>query len=170
MYPSSSLPQALPAYSTSSCKGKEHQASPVPICSILPYKDIHNVEPVTGPSAFETIQGTLFPKFTGQEYPKNTSILGEGINRKGDQTLFRRMGDYVYAYQKDAIKYAHDCIQGRHPLPAPSYENLNTAVRFEDRIMGPVRLYNSVEELHTIFKASYSEEEGRAPHTVRPLT
>jgi hypothetical protein len=28
---------------------------------------------------------------------------------------------------------------------------------------GPVRLYNSVEELCTIFKASHSEEEGRAP-------
>ncbi|KAF8546296.1 hypothetical protein OG21DRAFT_1527923 [Imleria badia] len=137
-YPSPSLPQALPAYSTSLHMGKECQASPVPICSLLPYEDIHNVEPVTGPSAFETIQGTLFPEFTGQEYPKNTSILGEGINRKGDQTLFRRMGDYVYAYQKDAIK-------------------------FKDRIMDPICLYNSVEELCTIFKASHSKEEGRAP-------
>ncbi|KAF8546901.1 hypothetical protein OG21DRAFT_1527524 [Imleria badia] len=105
-YPLSSLPQALPAYSTSSCKGKEHQTSPAPICTILPYEDIHNTEPVMGPSAFKTIQGTLFPEFTGQEYPKNT---------------------------------------------------------FEDGIMGPIHLYNSAEELHTIFKASHSEEEGRAP-------
>ncbi|KAF8545686.1 hypothetical protein OG21DRAFT_1528321, partial [Imleria badia] len=102
-YPLSSLPQALPAYSTSSHKGKECQASPAPICSILPYEDIHNVELVTGPSASETIQGTLFPEFMGQEYPKNT----------------------------------------------------------QDH--GPVHLYNSVEELRTIFKASHSEEEGRAP-------
>jgi hypothetical protein len=115
-----------------------------------------------GPSAFKTIQGTLFPEFTGQEYPKNTSILGEGIE-KGNRTLFGCMGDYIYAYQKDAIKYACDCIQGEHPLPASTYWNLNVAVSFEDRIMGPIHLYNSAEELHTIFKASHSEEEGRAP-------
>ncbi|KAF8546485.1 hypothetical protein OG21DRAFT_1491165 [Imleria badia] len=130
--------------------------------SSLP-QDIHNVEPVTGPSAFETIQGTLFPEFTGQEYPKNTSILGEGIDGKGDRTLFGCMGDYVYAYQKDAIKYACNFIQGGRSLPASLYQSLNAAVRFKDRIMGPICLYNSVEELRTIFKASHSKEEGRAP-------
>ncbi|KAF8551005.1 hypothetical protein OG21DRAFT_1524748 [Imleria badia] len=81
MYPLSSHLQSLPAYSTSSCKGKEHQISPAPICSVLPYEDIHNTKPVTGPSALETIQGTLFHEFTGEEYPKNMLILGEGFEK-----------------------------------------------------------------------------------------
>ncbi|KAF8547069.1 hypothetical protein OG21DRAFT_1527404 [Imleria badia] len=71
----------------------------------------------------------------GQEYPKNTSILGEGIDGKGDQTLFGHMGDYVYAYQKDAIKWDH----GPHP-----------SLQF-------------CGGTSTIFKASHSEEERRAP-------
>ena len=29
--------------------------------------------------------------------------------------------------------------------------------------MGPVRLYNSAEEIHAIFKAAHLEKEGRAP-------
>ncbi|KAF8545720.1 hypothetical protein OG21DRAFT_1528297 [Imleria badia] len=144
-------------------KGQGTSNLPWPIHSVLLYKDIHITELVMGPSAFETIQGTLFPEFMRQEYPKNMSILVEGINAKGEQTLFRHMGDYVYVYQRDALKYACDCIQGGHLLPTPSYWNLNATIRFEDRIMGPVHLYNFVEELYTIFKASQSKEEGRTP-------
>ena len=52
--------------------------------------------------------------------------------------------------------------RGRQP-PTPSRWQANAAIRFEDRIMGPVRLYNTAGEIHAIFAAALTEEEGRAP-------
>ena len=39
----------------------------------------------------------------------------------------------------------------------------NVAIHFNAGIMGPVCLYNSVEEIHAIFKAAHLKEEGKSP-------
>ncbi|KAF8551903.1 hypothetical protein OG21DRAFT_1486633 [Imleria badia] len=61
------------------------------------------------------------------------------------------MGNYVYAYQKDAIQYALDSVHKGRPLPASAYQNLNATVRFKNRTMGPLHLFNTADNLCMIF-------------------
>ena len=60
---------------TSSYKRKECQTSPVPIHTVLLYKDIQMNDLIQGPDAFDLVQKTLFPEFTGQEPLQNVIIL-----------------------------------------------------------------------------------------------
>ena len=147
--------------STSSCKGKEHQTSPAPTRTVLPYEDNQMDDLVQGPNAFDLIQGTLFPELSGQE--PQVVILGDNSDSKGVRTLFTRMGNYVYAYQGEVISNTIISYNNGRVLSTPTRRLPNVAIRFEGGIMGPVRLYNSVEEICAIFKATHLEKEGRAP-------
>ncbi|KAN0088650.1 hypothetical protein V8E55_005707, partial [Tylopilus felleus] len=146
-------------------KGKEIGISPVHTrAPILPYEDTtmmdestHNVD------ILNSVQGTLFPEFTGQEPLQNVVILGDTCDAKGIRTLFASMGDYVYAYQREAITRALDCYnQGRH-LPTPSRWLPNAAICFDAKIMGPLCLFNTTGDIHTVFSTIHQEEEGNAP-------
>ena len=146
---------------TSSCKGKQWQTSPVPLCTVLPYNDVRMDEMAPGTDAFDQAQGTLFPKFTGQEPLKNIVILEDQL--KGLRTMFVCMGNYVYVYQGDIIAHAlKNYNRGCQP-PTPFRWQANATIRFKDRIMGPVCLYNTVGKIHTIFATALTKEEGRAP-------
>ena len=94
----SSHAQVSPATTTSSCKGKEQQMSPVPFHTVLLYEDIHMDDAVLEADAINLIQRTLFPEFMGKEPLKNIVVLGDLYDTKGVCTLFVRMGNYVYAY------------------------------------------------------------------------
>ena len=89
---------------TSLRKGKERQTSPAPTRTVLPYKDNQMDDSVQGPDAFDLVQGTLFPELSGQE--PQVVILGDDSNAKGVRTLFACMGNYIYAYQGEAISNA----------------------------------------------------------------
>ena len=114
-------------------------------------------------NAFDQAQGTLFPKFMGQEPLKNATILGDQLNIKGVHILFACMGNYVYVYQGDLIIYAlKNYNRGCQP-PTPSRQQANATIHSKDRIMGPVCLYNTVGKICAIFTTILTEEEGRAP-------
>ena len=147
--------------STSSCKGKEHQTSPAPTCTVLPYEDNQMDNSVQGPDTFDLVQGTLFPELSGQE--PQVIILGDDSDTKGVCTLFARMGNYIYVYQGEVISNAIISYNNGRILLTPTRRLPNVTIRFEGGIMGPIHLYNSVEEIHAIFKAAHLEKEGRAP-------
>ena len=130
---------------TSLCKGKEHQTSPVPNRTVLPYKDNQMDDLVQGPNAFDLVQGTLFPELLGQE--PQVVILGDDSNTKGVCTLFARMGNYVYVYQGEAISNTIISYNNGRVLSTPTRQLPNVTIRFEGGIMGPIRLYNSAEEI-----------------------
>ena len=113
--------------STSLCKGKEHQTSPAPTCTVLPYKDIQMDDLVQGPDAFDLIQGTLFPEHSGQEPQVN--ILGDDSDAKGVCTLFTRMGNYIYASQGEAISNTIISYNNGYVLSIPTRQLLNVTVR-----------------------------------------
>ena len=73
------------------------------------------------------------------------------------------MGNYVYAYQGEAISNAIISYNNGRVLSTPTRQLPNVAIHFKGGIMGPVCLYNSAEEICAIFKAAHLEKEGRAP-------
>ena len=147
--------------STSSRKGKECQTSPAPTRTVLLYEDNQMDNLVQGPNAFDLVQGTLFPELSGQE--PQVVILGDDSDAKGVHTLFAHMGNYIYAYQGEAISNAIISYNNGHVLLTPTRRLLNVTIHFERGIMGPVHLYNSAEEICAIFKAAHLKKEGRAP-------
>ena len=108
---------APPTTTTSSHKGKEHQTSPAPTHTILLYEDIQMDDLVQGPDAFDLVQGTLFPEFTGQEPLQNIIILGDTCDAKNICTLFARMSNYMYVYQGEAINCTFTMRKGRPLRP-----------------------------------------------------
>ena len=148
---------------TFSCKGKQWQTSPVPLCTVLPYNDVQMNEMAPGTDAFNQAQGTLFPKFMGQELLKNVVILEDQLNTKGLRTMIVCMGNYVYVYQGDVIARALKKYNRGCQPPTPSRRQANGTIRFKDRIMGPVCLYNMVGKICAIFATTLTKEEGRAP-------
>ena len=116
---------------------------------------------VQGPDTFDLVQGTLFPELSGQE--PQVVILGDDSDTKGVCTLFTCMGNYVYAYQGEAISNAIISYNNGRVLSTPTRQLPNVAIHFKGGIMGPVCLYNSAEEICAIFKAAHLEKEGRAP-------
>ena len=147
--------------STSLHKGKVRQTSPAPTRTVLPYEDNQMDNLVQGPNALDLIQGTLFPELLGQE--PQVIVLGDNSNAKGVRTLFACMGNYIYAYQGEAISNAIISYNNGHVLLNPTRQLPNVAICFKGGIMGPVHLYNSAEEIHVIFKAAHLEKEERAP-------
>ena len=110
--------------STSLHKGKECQTSPAPTRTVLPYEDNQMDDLVQGPNAFDLVQGTLFPELLGQE--PQVVILGDDSNTKGVRTLFARMGNYIYAYQGEAISNAIINYNNGHVLSIPTVKTGST--------------------------------------------
>ena len=113
-----------PTTSTSLRKGKERQTSPAPTRTVLPYEDNQMDDLVQGPNAFDLVQGTLFPELLGQE--PQVVILGDDSNTKGVRTLFARMGNYIYAYQGEAISNAIINYNNGHVLSIPTVKTGST--------------------------------------------
>ena len=111
---------APPTTTTSLHKGKERQTSPVPTHTILLYEDIQMDNLVQGPDAFDLVQGTLFPEFTGQEPLQNVIVLGDTCNTKNVHTSFARMINYMYAYQGEAINCTLINYKSGHLLLTPT--------------------------------------------------
>ena len=105
----------------------------------------HNV------NTLDSVQGTLFPEFMGQEPLQNVAILGDACDTKGVCTLFACMGNCVYVYQGDAITHALDYYNQGCRLPMPSRQLPNAAIHFDAGIMGPVRLFNTAGDICAIF-------------------
>ena len=72
------------------------------------------------------------------------------------------MGSYVYVYQEEALNCTLKNYNRGCPLPTPTRQSINAAIHFKDRIMGPVHLYNMVNELCMIFGAALIKEESSA--------
>jgi hypothetical protein len=142
----SSRAQISPATTTSSHKRKEQQATPAPLCTILPYEDIQMDKPVLEVDAFDFIQGTLFHNFMEKEPLKNIIILEALYNTNGVHTLFVCMGNYVYAYQDEVVIHILENYNRGHPLPILTRQQINTTIHLKDKIMGPIHIYNTVDE------------------------
>ena len=147
---------------------RERQTSPAPPRTILPYNDVQMDEMAPGTDAFDQAQGTLFPEFMGQEPLENVTILGDQLDTKGVRTLFVCMGNYVYVYQGDIIACALENYNRGCQPPTPSGWQVNAAIRFEDRIMGPsIFTIRQAKSTQSSSPHSPKKREG-PPHTVRP--
>ncbi|KAI6015678.1 hypothetical protein EDC04DRAFT_2608677 [Pisolithus marmoratus] len=127
-------------------KGKQRQPSPPqvePACppmedKITPSNLYANV-PMTIDEPI--IQGTMFPNFDRTEFPYRVHHLGQG-NDSVRLILFMRINDNLYAY---------------------SNEMISKAIQWERDMMGPIILYNTMEEIHKLYAMAYDEPEDKAP-------
>jgi hypothetical protein len=72
------------------------------------------------------------------------------------------MGNCVYVYQEEVVIRALENYNMGHPLPTPTRQPFNAAIRFKDGIMGPICLYNTADMIGAIFAVALLEEEGKA--------
>ncbi|KAI6008645.1 hypothetical protein EDC04DRAFT_2906947 [Pisolithus marmoratus] len=147
----------MPAVSSSQdkqpadCKGKQRQPSPLqvePACpsmedEITPSNLYTNV-PMTIDKLI--VQGTMFPNFDRTKFPYRVHSLGQG-NNGIRLILLMRINDNLFAY---GDKMIGKVIVGQ-------------AIQWERDMMGPIALYNTVEEICKLYATAYDEPEDKAP-------
>ncbi|KAI6018343.1 hypothetical protein EDC04DRAFT_2902226 [Pisolithus marmoratus] len=132
-------------------KGKQKQPSPLqaelacpPMEDEITPSNLYTDGPMTINELI--IQGTMFPNFNGTEYPYRVLHLGQG-NDSIRLVLFMRINNNLYAYGDKMIRKV---IVGQ-------------VIQWEREMMGPIALYNTVEEIHKLYAMAYDEPEDKAP-------
>ncbi|KAI6008025.1 hypothetical protein EDC04DRAFT_2611129 [Pisolithus marmoratus] len=109
------------------------------------------------------IQGTMFPNFDRTVYPYRVLCLGQG-NDSVRSVLFMRINDNLYAYSDEMISKVISNMNKGVPPPVPTHKrSVGQAIQWERDMMGPIALYNTMEEIHKLYATAYNEPENKAP-------
>ncbi|KAI6148098.1 hypothetical protein BKA82DRAFT_4355354 [Pisolithus tinctorius] len=110
-------------------------------------------------------QGTMFPEFDGMEWPHHVLSLGKGSDSK-NKILFMRINNSLYTYEGEKIDSVKCnlrlCIVPLVPVGKRPY---GWAIQFEGGILGPIALFNTVDDIHQLYTRALQEPEDKAPCT-----
>ncbi|KAI6140042.1 hypothetical protein BKA82DRAFT_4364212 [Pisolithus tinctorius] len=108
-------------------------------------------------------QGTMFPEFDGTEWPHHVLSLGEGSDGK-NKILFMRINNNLYAYEGEKIDSVKRNLRLRVvPLVPVGKRPYGWAVQFEGGILGPVALFNTMDDICQLYAKALQEPEDKAP-------